>query len=127
MYTSDNDKLFLSQLDDGVYLCQQRQKPYFFPFLSERKQAVAKRYLDSSGFLTYRFYGGYEDSERKVLGLYFYDEIEDFPVTALEITFRKADKLTHRSAQWKSACQYIELYLRDAKRHIVADARQHHL
>ena len=26
----------------------------------------------------------------------FYDEIEDFPVTALEITFRKADKLTHR-------------------------------
>ena len=52
--------------------------------------------LDSSGFLTYRFYGGYEDSERKVLGLYFYDEIEDFPVTALEITFRKADKLTHR-------------------------------
>ena len=96
MYTSDNDKLFLSQLDDGVYLCQQRQKPYFFPFLSERKQAVAKRYLDSSGFLTYRFYGGYEDSERKVLGLYFYDEIEDFPVTALEITFRKADKLTHR-------------------------------
>ena len=96
MCTSDNDKLFLSQLDDAVYLCQQRQKPYFFPFLSERKQAVAKHYLDSVCFSTYSFFGGYDDSERKVLGLYFYDEIESFPVTALEITFRKADKLTHR-------------------------------
>ena len=96
MYTYDNDKLFLSQLDDAVYLCQQRQKPYFFPFLSERKQAVAKRYLDSAGFTTYRFFGGYQDSERKVLLLYFYEEIDDFPVTALEITFRKADKLCHR-------------------------------
>ena len=96
MYTSDNDKLFLSQLDDAVYLCQQRQKPYFFPFLSERKQAVAKQYLDSVHFSTYRFFGGCMDSERKVLGLYFYDEIEAFPITALEITFRRADKLTHR-------------------------------
>ena len=44
----------------------------------------------------YRFFGGCMDSERKVLGLYFYDEIEVFPITALEITFRRADKLTHR-------------------------------
>jgi len=96
VFISDHDNIFLSQLDDAVYLCQQRQKPYFFSFLSERKQAIAEQYLDSISFFTYRFFGGYHDSERKVLGLYFYDEIESFPVIALEITFRKADKLTHR-------------------------------
>ena len=64
--------------------------------MSERKQAVAARYLQSVCFSTYRFYGGYEDSERKMLGLYFYDEIEAFPISPLQITFRKADKLTHR-------------------------------
>ena len=96
MYTSDRDKLFISKLDDAVYLCQKRQNPYFFSFMSERRQALAKQYLDSIYFNNYSFYGGYEGSERKVLGVYFYDEIEEFPVTALEITFRKSDKLTHR-------------------------------
>ena len=96
MYTSDHDKLFLSQLDDAMLLCERRQKPYFFPFLSERKQEVARRYLDAAKFSTYRFFGGCEACERKQLGLYAYEEIETFPITALEITFRKADKLTHR-------------------------------
>lgn len=96
MYTSDTDKLLLSKLDDAVYLCRKRQAPYFFSFLTEREQAVCRQYLDSLYFSTYRFFGGYDDSERKILGLYFYDEIDVFPVTPLEITFRKADKLTHR-------------------------------
>lgn len=96
MYTSDHDKLFLSQLDDAMLLCERRQKPYFFPFLSERKQEVARRYLDAAKFSTYRFFGGCEVCERKQLGLYAYEEIATFPITALEITFRKADKLTHR-------------------------------
>ena len=97
MYTSDNDeKIFLSQLDDAVYLCQKRQKPYFFPFMSERKQVLAKRYLDSIRFETCRFDGGYDGSERKMLALWYYDEPERFPMSALEISFRKADRLTHR-------------------------------
>lgn len=64
--------------------------------MSERRQEIAKKYLESLYFTTYSFFGGYEGSERKVLGLYFYEEIKEFPVSALEITFRKADKLTHR-------------------------------
>lgn len=94
-YTSDNDKLFLSKLDDGVYLCSKRQQPYFFPFLSEREQAVAKAHLDSIGFKQYVFFGGYEAAERKLLGLFF-DEEKPFPIAAIEFTFRKSDRLTHR-------------------------------
>lgn len=96
MYTSDKDELFYSKLDDAVCLCLTRQKPYFFSFISERKQALAESYLKSVCFENYSFFGGYENSERKVLGL-FYDEPDgNFPVSALEFTFRSCDKLTHR-------------------------------
>ncbi len=94
-YTSDNDKLFLSKLDDGVYLCNKRQQPYFFPFFSEREQAIAKSHLDSIGFKSYAFFGGYVASERKMLGLFF-DEEKPFPIAAIDFAFRKSDRLTHR-------------------------------
>ena len=96
MYTSDKDKLFVSKLDDAVYLSQKRQKPYFFSFLSEAEQALAKQYLESIGFDSFGFYGGYENSERKVLCLDYYDDDPVYPISALEFKFRNADKLTHR-------------------------------
>lgn len=96
MFTSDKDKLFISKLDDAVYLCQKRQKPYFFSFMSEAEQAQAERYLDSVGFKNYSFFGGYEGSERRVLCLDHYQDDPDFPIDALEFKFRPADKLTHR-------------------------------
>lgn len=96
MYTSDNDdKLFLSKLDDAVYLCDKRQSAVFLSFMSERKQALAEDYLRSIRFDRYRFFGGYEGAERKLLGL-FYDDEEPFPAEPVVFTFRKSDKLTHR-------------------------------
>lgn len=95
MYTSDNDKLFYSKLDDAIYLCNVRQKPYFMSFMSERRQAVASEYLKTVCFDNYSFFGGYENSERKVLGLFF-DEVTEFPISAIEFKFRSCDKLSHR-------------------------------
>lgn len=92
---SDSDKLFYSKLDDGVFLCEKRRGAYFFSFFTEREQMLAKNYLESTGFHDYAFFGGYEAAERKVLGLFFETE-EDFPVSAITLTFRKSDKLTHR-------------------------------
>lgn len=98
VYTSDDDRLFISQLDDAVYLCEKRRKPYFFSFMSERKQSLASKHLDYSRFSGYRFFGGYEGAERRVLCLWFDSQPDDaeFPVDALEFSFRKSDKLTHR-------------------------------
>lgn len=97
MFISDNDKLFCSKLDDAIELCHTRQKPYFFSFISERKQSVAKNYLDSVFFDNYAFFGGYENSERKVLGLFFDEPSdEEFPVSPIVFKFRKCDKLSHR-------------------------------
>ncbi|MGN1202634.1 MAG: RNA-binding protein [Eubacterium sp.] len=96
-YISDRDNLFCSQLDDAIELCLTRQKPYFFSFMSERRQAVAEKYLKSVCFENFMFFGGYEASERKVLGL-FYDSVEQdaFPICAIVFRFRKCDKLSHR-------------------------------
>lgn len=97
MFISDRDKLFCSQLNDAVELCLTRQKPYFFSFISERKQIVAKNYLKSVCFDNYAFFGGYKNSERKVLGLFFDEPNEDdFPVSPIVFRFRKCDKLSHR-------------------------------
>ena len=97
MFTSDRDELFCSKIDDAITLCLTRQKPYFFSFMSERRQAVAERYLNSVYFHNFTFFGGYKNSERKVLGL-FYDEVDTtaFPVSALEFRYRNCDKLSHR-------------------------------
>lgn len=96
VYISDNDELFYSKIDDAVCLCLTRQKPYFFSFLSERKQALAKKYLESIYFDNYLFYGGYENSERKVLGLFYDKQKVEFPVSAIEFRYRNCDRLTHR-------------------------------
>ena len=95
MFISDNDKLFYSKLDDAIYLCNVRQKPYFMSFMSERRQAVASEYLKTVCFDNYSFFGGYENSERKILGLFF-DEVTEFPISAIEFNFRSCDKLSHR-------------------------------
>lgn len=93
--SSDDERLFLSKLDDGVRLCEKRRRAYFFSFLTEREQMLAKRHLDCTGFHSYKLSGGYDGAVRRMLGL-FYDGEEEFPIRAVELTFRKSDKLTHR-------------------------------
>ena len=97
MFTSDNDELFCSKIEDMTSLCFTRQKPVFSQFLTESQQALAKKVLQSIYFENYVFFGGSESSERKVLGV-FYDEPERsaFPVSAIEFKYRPCDKLTHR-------------------------------
>lgn len=48
-------------------------------------------------FTNYAFFGGFENSERKMLGIFF-DDIDygDFPLSAVEFKYRKCDTLTHR-------------------------------
>lgn len=97
MSTSDNDELFSSRIEDLTSLCYTRQKPVFSQFLSEAKQALAQKVLQSIYFDNYIFFGGSENCERKMLGV-FYNEPEQsaFPISAIEFKYRVCDKLTHR-------------------------------
>ena len=97
MCTSDNDALFRSKIDDAIRLCATRQKPYYFPFMSERKQNVAAEYLKTICCENYLFFGGCGSSERKMLGIFYKNPFtSDFPISAIEFSFRASDKLTHR-------------------------------
>lgn len=97
MFTSDDDKQLIARLNSGIDLCLTRQKPYFMPFMSERKQALLVSELKKAYFDNYLFFGGYDDSERKMLGLFFDEPSTSmFPICGIEFSFRKCDRLTHR-------------------------------
>lgn len=97
MFTSDNDELFCSRIEDLTSLCFTRQKPVFSQFLSESKQALAQRVLQSIYFENYIFFGGSDNCERRILGVFFDEPKQsEFPVSAIEFKYRDCDKLTHR-------------------------------
>lgn len=54
MFTSDDDKQLITRLNNGIDLCLTRQKPYFMPFMSERKQALLvselKKHISTTTF-----------------------------------------------------------------------------
>lgn len=94
---SDDVKQLIARLNNGIDLCLTRQKPYFMPFMSERKQALLVSELKKAYFDNYLFFGGYDDSERKMLGLFFDEPSTSmFPICGVEFSFRKCDRLTHR-------------------------------
>ncbi len=52
-----------------------------------------KKHISTTTF----FFGGYDDSERKMLGLFFDEPSTSmFPICGIEFSFRKCDRLTHR-------------------------------
>lgn len=93
----EDQKLLLSKLKDGIALSQKR--PWFLGFLSEEEAAVCSDSLKWEKNLQYAFFGGYEDAERKVLGLFpdfLSPEEALFPLTALTFTYREEAALSHR-------------------------------
>lgn len=92
----NGDKQLFRRLDDLIRLCGVRAKPQFYGFLDERQRELVREYVRSAPvFCT--FFGGYETAERTFVCVSeTMDEGVEFPLAALEFTFRKADVLTHR-------------------------------
>ena len=86
MFTSDDDKQLIARLNNGIDLCLTRQKPYFMPFMSERKQALLVSELKKAYFDNYLFFGLFFDEPSTSM----------FPICGIEFSFRKCDRLTHR-------------------------------
>lgn len=92
--------LLLARVKDGIRLCQKR--PQYIGFLNENEAALAQGYLKYQN-VSYSFYGGHAEGERKILGL-FPDFLQDteynlahsFPLSALTFTYRPEDSLGHR-------------------------------
>ena len=90
--------LLTSRADDLVSLCDKTGVPKFMGFLRPEEASLVAAAAAKSG-LKHTFFGGYEDAERVFFGVFpDWSDIDTalFPITALTITFRKQDNLSHR-------------------------------
>ena len=93
----DERKLLEARLADCVRLGEKR--PAFLGFLELSERAEAEAYLRRTRAENWCFFGGWEDAERVMLGV-FPDYLEAdaslFPLLGLTVRFRKQDTLSHR-------------------------------
>ena len=97
--TASEDALLRARVEDAVRLCEIRSCPRFVGFLDERQQTVARAVLHHCRGVPFLFWGGYEDAERTLLGLFpSFQEPEPagFPLLALGFSYRRDVGLTHR-------------------------------
>ncbi len=95
--SKEKDLLLEAKLRDGLTLS--RKRPCFLGFLDEREAALCGELLKREKGAHFLFWGGYEEAERRLLGL-FPDYLEPdetlFPVAPLTFSFRREDTLSHR-------------------------------
>lgn len=94
----EEDRLLVSRLLDMIELCEKSCQPRFSYFLNEHEALLAQSVMEEQGCEVYKLYGGYEEASRKILGIFplYWEDGESFPISALSIKYREADKLSHR-------------------------------
>ena len=96
---SDPDGLWLSRAEDAVRLCDRRCAPCFLGFLDLREQALLRPWLEKQAGVHWRFYGGFAEAERTLLGVfpdYFEPEDALFPLQTVAFSYRPERSLNHR-------------------------------
>ena len=69
-YKKQEDKILLGQVLDKIDFVRQREKLENTDFLDMYQLSLVSNFLKKIDFTNYIFYGGFEESERKVLILY---------------------------------------------------------
>lgn len=99
--TSDHqieDKRLLARVEDALDISARRFTPHFVGFLDERQAALAVTCL-SKACASYSVYGGHEDAERVLLGVFPDGEEptpDRFPLTAVAFRYGMKAELSHR-------------------------------
>lgn len=96
---TDKNELLLAKAEDLFKLCDKYAEPRFSKFLDGGELA----YIEDKLFMPYGyntlFFGGFPDSERKILGVFpewSEAEEEQFPISIIEISGGYNRELTHR-------------------------------
>lgn len=90
-----NDELEI-RIKDLIRLSERQNVPKYYGFLSLSEKTDAVFLLKGTD---YGFYGGYDDAERTVLGVFpqwYKEDFSDYPTVCLNFSFNKAYKLSHR-------------------------------
>ena len=96
---TDDDRVLLSRVIDMAQNAREKYSERFTLFLDDRQQELCRQVLASEKLDNYRFWGGYDLAERKMIG--FFSTIEGsiderFPIRSVCFSYRRADKLSHR-------------------------------
>ncbi len=94
------ERLLLTRLFEKADTCRDKCYLTHTRFLDMREAAVAEQALIQSGERAWRFVGGYEQAERRLIAFLpdYMEELdeEDVPITVIRCTKSKADTLSHR-------------------------------
>lgn len=91
--------LLKARVEDAVHLSNKRGTPVYLGFLDERQRADAEGMVRPFRDLTTLFWGGHEEGERTLLGVFPAGDEPDgswFPLTPLGFFWRTGVHLTHR-------------------------------
>lgn len=95
----NEDAVLEARLRDAARLSESGKRPGFVGFLDERQAAVTQSFMKSLGVSSFLLWGGYEDAERVMLGVFpdFSEPRADlFPIAAVTAEYRREDVLAHR-------------------------------
>ena len=94
---SREEEIFSSRIEDLFSMCDRKNIPKFSGFLDLRQQKIADVTACGIDFSAFSFYGGYQDAERKMFGVfpdYVTEREEEFPICYLEVVHSRP--LNHR-------------------------------
>ena len=69
-YKKQDDKICLSQVLDKIEFSKSREKLEFTDFLDMYQISLVENFLRKINFKNYKLFGGYDESERKILVIY---------------------------------------------------------
>ncbi len=97
--TSKQDEYLKSNISNMVQTAQFKYYAKFTDFLDERQQAIAVKHLKTLGYQNYSFFGGAEDCERTMLGIFSPNASTDscvFPIKTIQIEYSDRVEISHR-------------------------------
>lgn len=89
---NEEERRLMRRVEELCRVSQERDIPRYTGFLSDREQILATAACHRAGFTNFRFWGGYEGAERKVLCLEPPDTWQEEPLAYLRCT-AKGDSL----------------------------------
>lgn len=97
--SGSDEKLLFARAEDAIRICENSGTPKFFGFLDESSAALVHSFV-SSRTSDHLLFGGFDDAERVMLGVFpdWCGECREdyFPISALTLSFRKGENLSHR-------------------------------
>lgn len=97
-YKEEQDYIF-TRVNDLFSITYHKERVVFSHFWNERQIAFAKQKIYSKRLKNYIFFGGYEESERKILGVfpsYSKPDENTFPIASFSFAIPKGYQISHR-------------------------------